>query len=66
MSILSGVQPVNPWLSHIGTFFNEANEKHIKGVSEECGIPMDQLAKVFYSLPVTYQESNFPKIYYGK
>jgi hypothetical protein len=63
VSILKGEYPIASWLCHVGTFFNEVSEKHIKGVSAECNIPMKQLAQIFFSLPKAYQESNFLKIY---
>jgi hypothetical protein len=63
VSILKGELPVTSWLCHVGIFFNEVKEKHIKGVSRECNIPMEQLAHIFYSLPKAYQENNFPSIY---
>jgi hypothetical protein len=65
VSILRGEQPVAPWLCHVGTFFNEVSEKHIKGVSVDYGIPMEQLARIYFSLPIAYQEKHFPAIYYG-
>jgi hypothetical protein len=65
-SILRGEHPVAPWLSHVATFFNEATEKHIRGVSEECHIPMEHLAQIFYSLPDAYQENNFSNILYER
>jgi hypothetical protein len=65
MAILKGEQPITHWLPHVGTFFNEVPEKCIKGVSQECNIPMEQLERIFYSLPEVYQDSHFPKICHG-
>jgi hypothetical protein len=51
--------PMGDWESHIGTFFNELFTEQITGFMQENEIPLEQLAKVFATLPEVFQEPNF-------
>ena len=62
VGILSGKTPPDNWQPHLETFFNELPKALIRGVMEENGLSLDQLARVFETLPAVFQEKSFKEL----
>ena len=62
VSILSGKMSVEGWKTHLTTFFNEVPHKYILGVMEENSLSMEQLTKVFETLPEIFRETHFKEL----
>lgn len=63
VGVLSGKIPVKDWQFHMDTFFNELPYQYQLGVIKENGLTVDQVIKVFYSLPQVFQGKNFKKAF---
>ena len=62
VSILSGQMPPENWKAHLSTFFNEVPHKYILGVMEENNLSLEQLIKVFKTLPEAFQDPHFKEL----
>lgn len=62
VGILSGELPSEGWKAHVETFFNELPHQYITGVMEENDLSMEQLIKIFETLPEVFQEKNFKEL----
>lgn len=62
VGILSGEISSEGWQAHLETFFNELPKPYILGVMKENDLSMEQLKKIFETLPEVFQEKNFKEI----
>lgn len=62
VGILSGNVSPDAWQPHLETFFNELPPQYIKGVMAENALTMEQLIKIFESLPKVFQDKNFKEL----
>ena len=62
VGILSGNISPEDWKPHLDRFFNELPHKYILGVMEENGLNLQQLTKVFETLPEAFQDPHFKEL----
>lgn len=59
VDLLSGTATPEGWIGYLDVFFNELQERTIRGVMEENNLTLDQLKAVFASLPKAVQGRRF-------
>lgn len=52
LKVLWGEEPIGDWLPHVYSFFNECPWSVLFDFSEENQIPLVQMKRIFYQIPV--------------
>jgi len=62
VNILAGKTPPDEWKPHLGRFFGELPQKYILGVMEENNLSLEQLTKIFETIPAVFRGKKFKEL----